>query len=241
MSSNIYSLPELLARINITEELLSSWEKAGLVKPIGFTDDKMPFFSQEDVNKLLQIQKLVELGYDVPEILKIVKKIGLPKHALDAATNFKHKSHLTVGDLAEHVGVSARTIKHWEDKGIIVPDLRSEGGFRLYSESYIFLCKLIIDLQLFGYTLEEIKAISDYFRDFLAIQKGWTQLPKGEVDQKLQVISDTIQKLFEKMNLFKDGIQRWEELLKKKKKEVAALKTQNLKREAAEADSKTPT
>ena len=88
-------------------------------------------------------------------------------------------SFLTVGNLAERSGVSPRTIKHWEDKGIIEPDMRTEGGFRLYSESYVFLCQLIRDLQLFGYTLEEIKAVSDDVRTLLAIEADPELLPGG--------------------------------------------------------------
>jgi len=69
----------------------------------------------------------------------------------------KLKKHLTIGGLAKRVGVSARNIKHWEDKGIIEPDMRSEGGFRLYSQVFVYLCDLIKDLQLFGYKTGEKK------------------------------------------------------------------------------------
>ncbi|MCK7489606.1 MAG: MerR family DNA-binding transcriptional regulator [Anaerotruncus sp.] len=39
----------------------------------------------------------------------------------------RRTSFLTVGNLAERSGVSPRTIKHWEDKGIIEPDMRTRG------------------------------------------------------------------------------------------------------------------
>ena len=39
-----------------------------------------------------------------------------------------------------------------------------------------------------------------------------------------------IENLFAKMNLLKEGISRWEELLKKKKKEIVNLKNKNVKR-----------
>ncbi len=67
--------------------------------------------------------------------------------------------------------------------------MRSEGGFRLYSKGYVHLCKLIQDLQLFGYTLEEIKAISDYFRDFLAFQERLEAFDKDEVAPKLEAMA----------------------------------------------------
>ena len=108
--------------------------------------------------------------------------------------------------------------------------MRSEGGFRLYSNEYVYLCQLIQALQLFGYSLEEIKKISDYFRDFLSIQKNLKKYKKTEIDGKLESMLQEIKVLFEKMKLFKAGIQRWEDLLKKKRKEILNLRNQNQKR-----------
>ena len=125
-----------------------------------------------------------------------------------------------------------------EDKGIIDPDMRSEGGFRLFSEIYIYLCKLIKDLQLFGYSLEEIKKISDLFRDFLAIEKNPVIFKKDETAAKLSQMLSEIQILFDKMALFKQGIQRWEDLLKKKKKEILSLRNQIGKKPGKEKEKK---
>ncbi|MGZ5480166.1 MAG: helix-turn-helix domain-containing protein, partial [Candidatus Aminicenantales bacterium] len=140
---------------------------------------------------------------------------------------------LTVGNLAERSGVSPRTIKHWEDKGIIEPDMRTEGGFRLYSEAYVFLCQLIRDLQLFGYTLEEIKAISDDVRTLVAIEAGTDAFPEAEVEKRLAALLEAIQALFDKMKLLEEGIERWKDLLKKKRKDILALQARNKKRAKA--------
>ncbi|TFG58331.1 MAG: MerR family transcriptional regulator, partial [Candidatus Aminicenantes bacterium] len=133
-------------------------------------------------------------------------------------------------NLAERSGVSPRTIKHWEDKGIIEPDMRTEGGFRLYPESYVFLCQLIRDLQLFGYTLEEVKSVSDDARTLLAIEADPDSLPRAEVEKKLEAMLAAIQALYDKMKLLEEGIERWKDLLKKKKKDVLALKSKNRRR-----------
>ncbi|MGZ5454917.1 MAG: MerR family transcriptional regulator, partial [Candidatus Aminicenantales bacterium] len=142
-------------------------------------------------------------------------------------------SFLTVGNLAERSGVSPRTIKHWEDKGIIEPDMRTEGGFRLYSEAYVFHCQLIRDLQLFGYTLEEIKAISDDVRTLVAIEAGTDAFPEAEVEKRLAALLEAIQALFDKMKLLEEGIERWQDLLKKKRKDILALQARNKKRAKA--------
>lgn len=176
------------------------------------------------------INKLTQLGYGEKEIKRIIKKVGFPKPDNSVSEKGGNAHLLTVGDLAEKTNLSPRTIKHWEDKGIISPDTRSDGGFRLYSQGYIFLCKLIQDLQLFGYSLDEIKVISDYFRDYWAIHKELTCFGKTETSQKLEAMLKAIDELSAKMKLLKQGIERWEGLLKKKKKEIGDLQGKNKKR-----------
>ena len=206
------------------------WENSGLILQSGISDENVPYYSNDEYEKGIHIKKFLELGYELDNIKKIIKKVGLPQILPDKITNKKNNNYLTVGNLADKIGVSPRTIKHWEDKGIIEPDMRSDGGFRLYSNAYIYLCNLIQDLQLFGYTLEEIKVVSDYFRDFWLIQNKVDSFNIEDTNSKLDDMLKAIENLFSKMNLLKDGISRWEELLKKKKKEIVSLKNKNTKR-----------
>jgi len=231
MNKNIFTRDEFLAKLNLLDASLREWEKAHLVKPAGYTDGKIPLYSEETGERIGAIQRLAELGYEIEEIQKILKKVGLPKKIEKKRNPEEPTPYLTVGDLAERVGLSPRTIKHWEDKGIIEPGMRSEGGFRLYSGVSIFLCELVRDLQLFGYSLEEIKGISDHFRYFLAVQENPGAFPKAEVSGKLDAMLTEIKVLFDKMGLLQKGIKRWEDLLKKKRKEILDLKNRNQKRE----------
>jgi len=230
MNKSIFTLPELAAKAEMHPDSIKEWAKLKLLSPSGFTDDHAPLFSEEALERAAHIRKLEDLGYGLEDIQRIIKKVGLPKERPGAKNRREQKKYLTVGNLAEQSGVSPRTIKHWEDKGIIEPDRRSQGGFRLYSQVYVYLCKLIQDLQLFGYRLEEIKAISGYFQDFLAMQKTLESFPAGETSAKLDTMLAEIKDLFGKMVLFKEGIQRWEDLLKKKRKEILSLRDKNLKR-----------
>jgi DNA-binding transcriptional MerR regulator len=159
------------------------------------------------------------MGYSLEEIEKISKKIGLPS-TKKMKEESKKIRYLTVGELANRLDINARTIKYWEERGIIEPDTRSEGGFRLYAEHWIYLCNLIKDLQLFGYSLEEIKDISDLFRDYLAIERSIETFPLQETEAKVTKMKQQIDSLFIKLNQFKEGVNRWEELLKKKEKEI---------------------
>ncbi len=232
MNKNILPRDEFIAKFNLQDGSLQEWEKAKLVKPAGFTNHNVALYSDEVIEKVRYIQKLTELGYETDDIQRILKKIGMPKTVGRKPEPKELAQFLTVGDLAERVGLSPRTIKHWEDKGIIEPDMRSEGGFRLYSGGYVYLCELVRDLQLFGYTLEEIKEISDSVRAFLAIQENIEAFPPQEVSRRLEAMLKEVDVLFDKLGQFRKGIKRWEDLLKKKKKEISDLYGRNQKREA---------
>jgi DNA-binding transcriptional MerR regulator len=230
MTKDIFTLKELISKTGSAPRTIKEWIKLKLVAPSGFTEDKDPLFSEIAVDRIAYLRKLEELGYGLEDLQRIVKKVGLPQERHKNKESGEQAHFLTVGSLAERSGVSPRTIKHWEDKGIIEPDRRSEGGFRLYSRVYIYLCKLIQDLQLFGCTLEEIKTVSGYFRDFLAIQKNLTAFSKSETLAKLEKMLEEIKTFFDKMRLFQEGIDRWEDLLKKKKREILSLKGKNHRR-----------
>src|SRR5512137_18992 len=230
MEKDVLSLEELARESGVAAESLAEWIKAKLLRPAGFTEEKAPLFAAAGLDRVAHIKRLADLGYGTEEILKIIKKVGLPRDGRGRKHAAHKDSFLTVGNLAERSGVSPRTIKHWEDKGIIEPDMRTEGGFRLYSESYVFLCQLIRDLQLFGYTLEEIKAISDDVRTFVAIEAGPDAFPQAEVEKRLAAMLEAIQALFDKMKLLEEGIERWQDLLKKERKDILALQAKNRKR-----------
>jgi DNA-binding transcriptional MerR regulator len=230
MRKIIFVRDELIENTGIPTKALDEWGRLQLIKPDGFTKDQIPFYSKETLERINKIKGLLELGYGIKDIQKIIKKVGVPKSPPQKDPKKKLTEFFTIGDLADRVGVSPRALKHWEAKGIIEPDMRSEGGFRLYSDIYIYLCNLIKDLQLFGYTLEEIKEISDLSRYFLTIKNDLKAHSKEENAKTLNRMLEHIQTLFERMKLMREGMERWEDLLKSTKKEILAFRNQNQKR-----------
>lgn len=63
----------------------------------------------------------------------------------------------TAGELARCAGVSARTIRFYEEKGILQPKERSAEGYRLYDDSAILRLQEILMLKYVGLSLEEIQ------------------------------------------------------------------------------------
>lgn len=238
MDINLLHIEDLAAKSETEKEIINSWLKEGLFLPEGRASDSTPIFSDESLKTINKIKSLLELGYDTAEIKKIIKKVGLPAASADTKSQSKTgENYLTVGTLAEKTKVSARTIKHWEEKGIIEPDLRSQGGFRLYRDYYILFCNLIKDLQHFGYSLDEIKTISDFFRDFIKMKDNPELLDPASVETRLQEMEDEILQLFQKMDQLRTGMKRWEDLLKKQKKQITVVKEKNRKRLKKDIDN----
>jgi DNA-binding transcriptional MerR regulator len=228
---------EIIEQSKIESNFFQEILKRKLIKPIGTVDGNVPVFETRATQQINEIRQFQSMGYSIDDIEKILKKVGLPSARQSKDEPAEKMRYLTVGELATRLEVNPRTIKYWEERGIIEPDTRSEGGFRLYAEHWIYLCNLISDLQLFGYSLEEIKEISNLFRDFLAIEKSLDAFSRDETESKLKIMKEGIRLFFEKMEQFKAGIQRWEELLKKKEKEIRQFENK-LKQSKASSDNK---
>ncbi len=71
-------------------------------------------------------------------------------------------AYLQIGEVAERAGVSQRTLRFYEEKGLLKPPARLESGFRLYTEEDVRRVRQIKKLQqLLGVSLAEIKEMVD--------------------------------------------------------------------------------
>ena len=62
---------------------------------------------------------------------------------------------LTVRDAAERLGVTPRTLKYYEERGLVTPS-RSEGRYRLYDETDLERFGRILRLRSLGFSLHGI-------------------------------------------------------------------------------------
>jgi MerR family transcriptional regulator, thiopeptide resistance regulator len=68
----------------------------------------------------------------------------------------------TVGRLARLSGLSVRSLRHYDEIGLLVPSQRSDAGYRLYSDSDIERLYRIQSLRELGWTLAEVQtALAD--------------------------------------------------------------------------------
>lgn len=68
---------------------------------------------------------------------------------------------MQIGQVAERTGLSLRTIRHYEDVGLVTPSARSKGGFRLYTQSDVDRLMVIRRMKPLDFTLEEMRDLLD--------------------------------------------------------------------------------
>jgi DNA-binding transcriptional MerR regulator len=66
-----------------------------------------------------------------------------------------------IGEVCDRVGLSLRTLRYWDEVGIVTPTARTEGGFRLYSEDDIERILVVMDMKPLKLTLEEMRELID--------------------------------------------------------------------------------
>jgi len=142
---------------------------------------------------------------------------------------------LQIGEVAQRTGVTQRTLRFYEEKGLLRPPSRMDGGFRLYSEEDVKRVEHIRRLQdLLGISLADIKEMVDadqvlrelrsQYRPESAIAEKRTQLEKATavteaqfviVKQKTEQMREMETQLTERLQLFTRWKQELDELEKK--------------------------
>ena len=63
---------------------------------------------------------------------------------------------MRIGEIARRLGLSHRSIRHYEDEGLVIPGARTPGGFRLYSGRDVQKFLFIMSMRPLEFSLEEI-------------------------------------------------------------------------------------
>ena len=64
-----------------------------------------------------------------------------------------------IGELAERTGLSLRTIRYYDEVGLLPATGRTDGGFRVYTENDVERLTLIKQMKPLGFSLEEMAEI----------------------------------------------------------------------------------
>ncbi|MGW9567031.1 MerR family transcriptional regulator [Prescottella equi] len=67
--------------------------------------------------------------------------------------------HMQIGEVAERTELSIRTVRHYDEVGLVTPSARSAGGFRLYTEADVQRLLVIRRMKPLKFTLAEMKEL----------------------------------------------------------------------------------
>ena len=70
-------------------------------------------------------------------------------------------TELTIGEAAELLGVTVRTLRHWESIDLLVPSWRTLGGHRLYVDADLERAQRILVYREIGLPLAEVRELVD--------------------------------------------------------------------------------
>ncbi len=71
------------------------------------------------------------------------------------------KRLLKIGEVARLTGFPVKTIRYYEERGLVEPATRTEAGYRLYSEEEMARLEFVKRAKRIGLTLEEITELVD--------------------------------------------------------------------------------
>jgi len=141
------------------------------------------------------------------------------------------EAYLQIGEVAERTGVTQRTLRFYEEKGLLRPPSRMDGGFRLYSEDDVRRVEQIKRLQtLLGFTLADIKEMveaeevklqlrAEYRQDADVTERRAkitkaievTERQVAVIDQKLAALQDMKTHLEEKLGRYNGWLAQLDE------------------------------
>ena len=91
--------------------------------------------------------------HDPTRTMTVGSRRGVRRIATRTADEQMHQ----IGEVAEAVGLSLRTIRYYEEAGLVPPSGRSTGGFRLYTDADIDRLRLVKHMKPLDLTIDEMR------------------------------------------------------------------------------------
>lgn len=110
------------------------------------------------------------------------------------STNEENGQIIAIGDLAKSIGLTTRTLRYWEEVGIIESEERVDGANRGYSPYFVRRIKFIMKLKDMGLTIKEMQ---DLYTAYGEAKETNQMIPKlvAILDKHTQLVDEKIAKL----------------------------------------------
>lgn len=116
---------------------------------------------------------------------------------------------LSTGELAKHLKVSVRTLRYYDQIGLVQPTERGAGGKRFYSEADIFTLEKILLLKTLSLSLEDSKKIIQE-QSMMSI----LLTHRASLKEKLEALNESIQHTTSLIHVLDlEGELKWQDVL----------------------------
>ena len=117
------------------------------------------------------------------------------------------------GEFAKMANLSIRTIRYYDNIGLLKPSMIADNGYRLYNDQDFLKLQKILSLKYLGFSLEDIFSMTandSYMslKESLKLQTKMIEQKINQFNQMKQSIEETIQLLDEKKDI------NWTDIMK---------------------------
>ena len=105
------------------------------------------------------------------------------------------EDHQQIGELSRSLGVTTRTLRLYEQMGLITPPQRTEGGIRYYTKDDIRRIKFVLKLKELGLSLQQMQELAEMYRE--------TKMPDKIMPRLIELLdshTDAIRRKIERLS-----------------------------------------
>jgi MerR family transcriptional regulator, repressor of the yfmOP operon len=123
-------------------------------------------------------------------------------------------AHLRIGELASRVGLTERTIRYYEELGLLESVKRLDGGVRVYTDEDVRRLRYIRKLKTLGLSLQEMLELENLYRRH---RSNRTVLPR--LMELLDAHLATLNSRVDELRALRDEIRSYREHVSERLKE----------------------
>ncbi len=114
--------------------------------------------------------------------------------------------HYRIGELASRVGLTERTIRYYEELGLLESVKRLDGGVRVYTDDDVRRLRYIRKLKTLGLSLQEMLELEKMYQDH---RSNRTVLPR--LMELLDAHLETLNERMNELGALRDDIRSYRE------------------------------
>ncbi|MBE0603876.1 MAG: MerR family transcriptional regulator, partial [Deltaproteobacteria bacterium] len=96
-----------------------------------------------------------------------------------------------IGELASSLGVTTRTLRLYEQLGLIDPPRRTEGGIRFYDKEDIRRIKFVLKVKELGLSLKQMQELAEIYRQ--------TKMPDRVMPRLIEILDGHVDAIHRKI------------------------------------------